>query len=197
MLKIITLSVLALSLAFAGEAETKLPASAQAVLDKAEAAVAANRAAYDKANVKPLAEAEKALRAEMEKFTKAGKLNEALAIQKALEGLRESVVASVDEKAKEKGDLLGEKQDPKMMLVGKWQMTITRVNGTTSVYPTEFFENGSVNDNRTATPIVGKWQISGNVLAITWTGGAVHSYQLPAMSGEDNGGAKLSLKKVK
>lgn len=109
MTKIITLSLLAMSLAFGADAEAKLPASAQAVLDKAEAAVAANRAAYDKANQKPLADAEKALRAEMEKHTKAGKLNEALAIQKVLEGLRESVVARVDEKAKDT-DVLGDEK---------------------------------------------------------------------------------------
>jgi hypothetical protein len=139
MLKTIFLSTLLVAFAFAGEAETKLPASAQQVLDKAEAAVAANRAAYDKANQKPLADAEKALRQELDKATKAGKLNDALAIQKALEGLRESVVASVDEAAKSgKGDLLGDtKVDTKVVVIGKWlagpvALTINKDNTWTS-----------------------------------------------------------------
>jgi hypothetical protein len=131
LIKTLILSTLLVAFAFAGEAATKLPTSAQAVLDKCENAVAANRAAYDKANVKPLADAEKALKAEMEKQTKAGKLNEALAIQKALEGLRDSVVASVDEKAKEKGDLLGDTKDIKSLIVGTWNITYSNAHTET------------------------------------------------------------------
>ena len=157
MTKILTLSLLALSLAFGGEADTKLPASAQQVLDKAEAAVAANRAAYDKANAKPLADADKALKAEMEKATKAGKLNEALAIQKVLEGLRESVVACVDEKAKAKGDLLGDTADPKDVVLGKWK----RGAGTV-----EFKKNGTFTDSRNVS---GTWNLNKDgSFTMTW-----------------------------
>jgi hypothetical protein len=111
LIKTLSLSILCVALAVAGEADTKLPASAQQVLDKAEAAVSANRVAYDKANQKPLAEAEKALKAEMEKFTKSGKLNESLAIQKALDSMRADVVARVDERGAKNSDLLGSKTD--------------------------------------------------------------------------------------
>lgn len=119
MLKTLILATFALALV-AGEAESKLPASIQSAIDRAEAEVAKNRAAYDKANEKPLAAAEKAIQAELDKLTKAGKLEEAMAAKKALDGLRDSVVAKVDEAAKSgKGDLLGDKAGVIVILEGK------------------------------------------------------------------------------
>jgi hypothetical protein len=80
-------SLLALSiltqLSWAGEGEApKIPPAAQAILDTAERAIASNRAKYDDANKKPLADAEKALKAKQDELGKAGKLEEALAIKK-------------------------------------------------------------------------------------------------------------------
>lgn len=163
MFKTLFLSTLLVAFAFAGEADTKLPASAQSIVDKAEAAVAANRAAYDKANVKPLADAEKALKAELDKATKAGKLNEALSIQKVLEGLRDSVVASVDESAKQKGDLLGDTKpsDPKKLLVGKWEWFDGKIH--------TFDKNGTINGNASDTWVITK---TGSI-EVSWGGKAV------------------------
>lgn len=95
------------SLAFAGEAPA-LPQAAQSALEKATAAVQANRAAYDKANAKAFEATEKALKAELERLTKAGKLEEAMAVKKAMEGFREEIVAKVDKEAGEKKDLMGD-----------------------------------------------------------------------------------------
>jgi hypothetical protein len=81
MMKTALILALIAPLSWAADETPKLPPSAQSILDKAERAISDNRAKYDDANKKPLADAEKALKAEQDKLGKAGKLEEALAIR--------------------------------------------------------------------------------------------------------------------
>ena len=94
---ILLLSVLTLVLG--AVEETKLPSNIQAILEKAEKDATKNRANYDEANKKTLDVSEKSLKAELEKLTKAGKLDEAVAVKKVLEGFRAEIVARVDAEA--------------------------------------------------------------------------------------------------
>lgn len=140
--------LLAVSHGWAADGDlTKIPPSAQAILDQAEKAIGRNRVAYDDANGKSLADAEKGLKAELEKMTKAGKLEEALAIKKTLESFRDDLVKRVDEKAQQKLDLLGEPIAPSA-IVGTWKLVYNNPRKTERVI-----------------------QIS-NTLSVTVTGGA-------------------------
>lgn len=67
---------------------TKLPV-VKKTLDKAEADIRRNRKAYDEANEKAFGEAEKALKAEVDRLSKAGKPEEAVAVKKLIESLRD------------------------------------------------------------------------------------------------------------
>lgn len=153
---------------FAGEADTKLPASAQAVLDKATRDVAVERAKYEAAAGRLLDGTEKALKVEMDKFTKAGKLNEALAIQKVLEGLRENVIATVDEKAKGKEDLLGEgKADLAKVIMGTWRTSLG--NGTIYIK-----SGGMISYESPSEPAqTASYKIIDNKVIITWDSGTI------------------------
>jgi len=106
---------------WAADEAPKLPPAIQAIVEKAEAEVSKNRKAYDAANSKSLDTAEKALKAELEKMTKAGKLEEAMAAKKMLESVRADVVARVDGQAKDNGGLLGETNDGRNQMLGKWK----------------------------------------------------------------------------
>lgn len=77
----------------------KIPGVKQ-VLEKAEAEVRRNRKAYDDANAKTFLEAEKALREEVEKLSKAGKLEEAVAVKKFADSIGKEVLANVAKKTK-------------------------------------------------------------------------------------------------
>lgn len=125
--------VLALPVGWTADGESaKLPPSAQAVIDQAEKAVGRNRDVYDDANGRALSEAEKGLKAELEKMTKAGKLEEAIAIKKALESFKEDVVKRVDDKAQKKLDLLGEPIAPPA-IVGTWKLVYNNPRKTERV----------------------------------------------------------------
>lgn len=103
--------------------DVRLPANIQAILDKAEKDVAKNRSLYDEANRKSFDAGEKALKAELEKLTKAGKLDEALALKKLMDGFRAEILAKVDpEVAKRNGERAkstGSEAEMLKMLVGK------------------------------------------------------------------------------
>ena len=104
----------------AAEDASKLPPAIQAIVDRAEDHVYENRKAYDKANAKSLDAAEKALKTELVKMTKASKLDEAMAAKKILESLRADVVARVDERAHDNGALLSDDaQSPQKVLAAK------------------------------------------------------------------------------
>lgn len=79
-----------------------LPPAARRILEDAEKAIAKNRKAFDAANDESLDEAEKALKEVMEKLTKDGKLEEALATKKLLATFREQVGGSADGASKRK-----------------------------------------------------------------------------------------------
>jgi hypothetical protein len=193
MTKTLILALLALSM-WAGEAETKLPASIQSAIDKAEAEVAKNRVAYDKANEKPLAAAEKALKAEMDKATKAGKLEEAMAIKKAMDGLSDSVVAGVDEKAKQKTDLLGKPRELKDLVAGAWELHRDPKAKDAALWVAEFSADGTITGPGTGT---GRWILDGTKLTCTWRSN-VHIYTMtdkPIIIGID-GSTPSSLKRV-
>jgi hypothetical protein len=142
MMKTLTLlAVAVLAPMLAAEESPKLPPAIQAIVEKAEAEVSKNRKVYDAANSKSLDAAEKALKAELEKMTKAGKLEEAMAAKKMLESVRADVVTRVDEQAaKGGGDLLGDKPKTEKttakLLTGKWKQN----NG--AVY--EFVKSGAL-----------------------------------------------------
>lgn len=93
--------IASLCLAFTARADepdaTKLPAVRKA-LDKAEADVRRNRKAYDDANAKAVAEAEKALKDEVDRLSKAGKPEEAVAVKKLQGSLRDRVVVRAERK---------------------------------------------------------------------------------------------------
>jgi hypothetical protein len=71
----------------------KMPAVKKA-LDKAEAGVRRNRKAYEEANEKVFAEAKKTLKDEVERLSKAGKPEEAVAVKKIMETLQEDSLLS-------------------------------------------------------------------------------------------------------
>lgn len=99
------------------EAE-KLSPAAQTALQKAATAVAKNRESYDKANAKAFADADKALKAELDRLTKAGKLDEALALKEVMGTYQQEVVKKVDADANTPKDTLGKTlEDP---IVGTW-----------------------------------------------------------------------------
>jgi hypothetical protein len=109
MMKTITLLIVVqLAPLWGADEAPKLPPAIQAIVEKAKAEVSKNRKVYDAANSKSLDTAEKALKGELEKMTKAGKLEEAMTAKKMLESVRADVVAKVDEQAKAGSDMLGE-----------------------------------------------------------------------------------------
>ncbi len=91
------------TLALGAVEETKLPSNIQAILEKAEKDATKNRSNYEDANKKAFDASEKSLKAELEKLTKAGKLEEALAVKKVMEGFRAEIVARVDAEAAKAG----------------------------------------------------------------------------------------------
>ena len=117
----VLLAIALVSTAWAADDAYELPTSAQAIVDKAARTIAANRARYDAANNGPLADTEKALKAKQAELAKAGKLEDALAIQKFLEVFRTEVVASVDDRANANGDAPETVKVSRKLLVGKWK----------------------------------------------------------------------------
>lgn len=120
-----TFALLILVLSWTIAEETKLPPSVQSILSKAESAVSKNRTAYDAANDKAFIDAEKALKLELDKLMKSGKLDDAVAVKKVIEGLRKNIVVKADEASG--GDLLGNvgnyfsnKKGMTDYLKGKW-----------------------------------------------------------------------------
>lgn len=75
----------------------KMPAVKKA-LEKAEVGVRKNRKAYNEANEKVFAEAEKTLLAEVDRLSKAGKPEEAVAVKKVVELLRKELASQPDGK---------------------------------------------------------------------------------------------------
>jgi hypothetical protein len=130
-----TISILCLSFSlFCGEAEApKLPQSVQSIINKAEATVQKNRVAYDNANDKAFSDTEKQLKSELDKLTKAGKLEEAMAVKKTIETFRTDVVSKVDENAKRKesGDLLGDSENT--LKPGKYKSWTAGWSGTIEI----------------------------------------------------------------
>ena len=115
------LAIALISAAWAADEAPDLPPSAQAIADKATRAITANRARYDAANNMPLTEAERAFKAKQAELAKAGKLEDALAIQKFLEAFRTELVASVDDRANANGDAPETVKVSRKLLVGKWK----------------------------------------------------------------------------
>jgi len=74
---------------------TRLPA-VKRVIDKAEATIRRNRKAYDEANQEALAEAEAELIKEVDRLSKAGKPEEAVAVKKLAGGIKAELVASAE-----------------------------------------------------------------------------------------------------
>lgn len=105
----------------------RLP-SVRRALDKAEAEVRRNRKTFDEANEKVFAEAEKVLKVEVDRLSKAGKPEEAVAVKKLLDDFRgELTVASTsvgpgDSQRDPSGGLLG---TYRYQQSDGWQATIT------------------------------------------------------------------------
>jgi len=95
------LAIFSVSLIASARAEgpdpKKIPAIKRA-LDKAEVGVRRNRKAYDDANEKTFAEAEKALQEEVDRLSKAGKPEEAVAVKKLLDSFKTSVLRTAETK---------------------------------------------------------------------------------------------------
>lgn len=125
--------------------EAALPPSIQNVITRAEAAVIKNRSAYDSANEKAFGAAEKSLKAELEKLTKAGKLEEAVQVKKLMETFRRDVVTKVDAAAMDDKPLLGAESGDSIMgklseISGDWELFI---NGASKGFVT-FKDDGKV-----------------------------------------------------
>lgn len=100
--------LLSLAGAGAGEAESRLPGGVHALIDKATQEVAKERMKYDAAAKKVTDKLAADLKKEMEKATRAGNLDLALAIQAQIADVaRGTIVATVDEMGRD-GDLLGD-----------------------------------------------------------------------------------------
>jgi hypothetical protein len=81
-----------------GEAgSAQLPAAARRVLEDAEKAIARNRKAFDTANEESLNEAETSLKQLLERLTKEGKLEEAIATKNLLGAFREQLSGLTDD----------------------------------------------------------------------------------------------------
>lgn len=85
---------------YAEEPDPRKMPGVKKVMDKAEAEVRKNRKAYDDANEKTFEDAEKALKEEVEKLSKAGKLEEAVAVKKFAESMGKEVLANAEKKMK-------------------------------------------------------------------------------------------------
>lgn len=77
---------------------TKL-ATVKKTLDKVDADARRNRKAYDEANEKSFREAEKALKAEADRLSKAEKPEEAVAVKKLIDGLKDRLAGGGEGKA--------------------------------------------------------------------------------------------------
>jgi hypothetical protein len=99
--------------AFAEDPVAPLPPEAQRVMDKHEAALDAAKRAYEIAVAKANADAAKALEPIMVKFTKAGKLEDALAVKAAME----KMAAPVNQAGSKGG-----KTDESELYVGTWEI---------------------------------------------------------------------------
>jgi hypothetical protein len=139
MLKSLILALLlAASFAFAAEEAPKLPVAVQVALDKAYATVTTNRKAYDSANAKAFEATEKALKSELDRLTKAGNLEAAMAVKKIIDGFKNEIVAKVDKEVGEKKELIGgASQNENMPFVGEWKTPwntlVIRADGTASL----------------------------------------------------------------
>ena len=96
------------SLAGAQEQAAPLPDKAAAIIKVAIDRILENRRIYEAANIKPIVEAEKALRSELERVLKAGNLNGAIAIREAIESLSHTLVMQAEDRYNETQDLLGD-----------------------------------------------------------------------------------------
>jgi hypothetical protein len=86
-----------------GEAgSAQLPAAARRVLEDAEKAIARNRKAFDTANEESLNEAETSLKQLLERLTKEGKLEEAIATKNLLGAFREQLSGLTDDSPRQK-----------------------------------------------------------------------------------------------
>ena len=97
-LLIALVSVAWLPIALSQDVDAKRLPAVKRALDKAEATILRNRKAYDEANEKALAEAEKELLKEVDRLSKAGKPEEAIAVKTLATGFRDQAIASVDKK---------------------------------------------------------------------------------------------------
>ncbi len=95
-------------LAGAQEQAVPLPDKAAAIIKVAIDRILENRRTYEAANIKPIVEAEKALRSELERVLKAGNLNGAIAIREAIESLSHTLVMQAEDRYNETQDLLGD-----------------------------------------------------------------------------------------
>ena len=174
---ILALLTLSCTFAFAGDAEPKepkLPAAVQTIMDKTNADILANRVVYTKANNKVLDAAEKSLKAELDKLTKAGKLDEAIAVRKLIEGLRVDLVANIDAAWNQKSDkpvtlddINGISLDES--IVGEWLATVENWKNTIT------FNNGvaTIGDGT-----VGTYAIKNEKIVVTWKNGITSDIKL-------------------
>lgn len=143
-LKAVVISILACGITFAGEAEVKLPASVKTIMDKTERDISKNKEVFETANDKVFSVTEKALKVEMEKFTKAGKLEEALIVKNLIENMRKDVITKINEKKDDGTDLLGDttKETFKIGAEYNWKVTAGS-SGKVKLTPNGFlFSNG-------------------------------------------------------
>jgi hypothetical protein len=97
--------------------------AAQAIVEKATKELARNQQVCDEANARVLVAAEKALKAEIDKLTKTGRLQEAQAVQRLLDAQRELVLAASG--GRTPADVLGDRKPADLSaaeLDGNWQV---------------------------------------------------------------------------
>jgi hypothetical protein len=184
------------------EPQVKLSYDARQAVEKAEKDILNNKKAFEAANKKSCEAVMKVLKGELERLTKAGKLDEAIAVKKVMEGYSNSLKVAEDVLAREKDimartDLLGNvnaatPKDPneemKKWIVGKWQVKVN--NGVE--FTDEFNVDGSV--HRITNNTNGKWTYDGNTheLKIVWDVG-YDTYTITKQDNVINGKNALSV----
>ena len=110
-LSIFPLLLLSIVIMASGEEPAQMTGAVKSILDKTEKDITKNKQTYDDANKKVFDAAEKLLMVELNKLTKAGRLDSALALKKIIDGMRVEIV--------EKNNLKSTDSIPDG-IIGKW-----------------------------------------------------------------------------
>lgn len=107
-----------------GEAPA-LPQSIKSIIDKTEKDVAKNRLTYDDANKRVFDATEKLLKVELEKLTKGGKLDDAVAVKNYIDNMKQDILSKIDESTKQDSPESKEAKAVLRAMTGKWVLVFS------------------------------------------------------------------------